>query len=894
MGRRSSDLSNLSARHKHDDAHSANFVPTTATAAAAASGRRSMRIEFDWRSKIDWERYKSDEICILNDATDFSYSTEIHHATLQNLAARDKNNRGSTSCGDETTTKAENAPHAAAASSSGTLIDRPLVFRHTDGLQMRVPSRFTPAGPLLELISRKIGPKSRVKVFDCATQLGSTSELRHFVAYFCDASRQMPLQLCANDEDSDSDVDDVDAHPAVNLQPDAASKLHKQSHSSLPAPHSVNASRNIYNLISLEISGTRIQSEIEPPRFVRDLDWSELAWPASKRHVQFDANGNVLQFDYPKTQRYILASVAGCYTDFHIDMNGSSVWYYLHTGSKVFWAAPPTKENMRQYTAWCKSKDQNRVFLGDVLESPRCQMFILNENETLFIPSGWIHAVYTPKDSLAFGGNFLHSYAVDQHFKVQEVEKLVHIDKNFQMSQRVKLQWHVILMYTYVLGAMNVKQDAKFLENNVASIVDMEKTSANLTNMLKSLPKSYMTKFERDNVYKLLENIEKHIQSEANAIPENITDPTGVIKLCRKMLANLKEQDFKDHPADVKPFLAELKHRLDAESLVETRRKTSPLGALTSLNASANNSSQGLRHSLIRRVRCKECIACTSDDCLKCIYCLDMRKHGGPGKLKQSCLSRRCQFPKLPRHAVCMSCQNDPRFQAIHARALRLLPNDFDQVFLNQDAQTLYECVQCYQICHPLCQLQQASANSNDSVLNIDRFDIDREMPNSWLCLTCSVSKSGQPRFSGKSSDINHTTMHFSKTNEMSDSFVHPSSDSESNRTTTADSNLDSQNSRKRPKSVEYEVNSEYTLVKIENHDDADQSGDGRQSQPAQLEKKSFIEAIDIINDSLEPVSSPIYNATKSPKTYNEVPRVDSNATNLNQANFSSFIGASE
>lgn len=25
------------------------------------------------------------------------------------------------------------------------------------------------------------------------------------------------------------------------------------------------------------------------------------------------------------------------------------------------------------------------------------------------IPTGWIHAVYTPKDSIVFGGNFLHS-----------------------------------------------------------------------------------------------------------------------------------------------------------------------------------------------------------------------------------------------------------------------------------------------------------------------------------------------------------------------------------------------------------------------------------------------------------------------------------------------------
>lgn len=33
--------------------------------------------------------------------------------------------------------------------------------------------------------------------------------------------------------------------------------------------------------------------------------------------------------------RYCLMSVAGCYTDFHIDMGGTSVWYHVLRGSKV-------------------------------------------------------------------------------------------------------------------------------------------------------------------------------------------------------------------------------------------------------------------------------------------------------------------------------------------------------------------------------------------------------------------------------------------------------------------------------------------------------------------------------------------------------------------------------
>ena len=45
--------------------------------------------------------------------------------------------------------------------------------------------------------------------------------------------------------------------------------------------------------------------------------------------------------------RYCLMSVAGCYTDFHIDLGGTSVWYHILRGQKVFWLVPPTEENFQ-------------------------------------------------------------------------------------------------------------------------------------------------------------------------------------------------------------------------------------------------------------------------------------------------------------------------------------------------------------------------------------------------------------------------------------------------------------------------------------------------------------------------------------------------------------------
>jgi F-box/leucine-rich repeat protein 10/11 len=44
-------------------------------------------------------------------------------------------------------------------------------------------------------------------------------------------------------------------------------------------------------------------------------------------------------------------------------------------------------------------------------------MVTLEVGSTFFIPSGWIHAVYTPEDSLVFGGNFLHSFAIEKQIR---------------------------------------------------------------------------------------------------------------------------------------------------------------------------------------------------------------------------------------------------------------------------------------------------------------------------------------------------------------------------------------------------------------------------------------------------------------------------------------------
>eukprot|EP01041_Mallomonas_annulata_P002087 gene2087-4077_t len=168
----------------------------------------------------------------------------------------------------------------------------------------------------------------------------------------------------------------------------------------------------ILNLISLECSATPLGTMIQAPRVVRDLDWIDLHWPCKRR----------LHGDFPQVQKYCLAGMEGAYTDFHLDFGGTSVWYHVLWGRKRFYLIPPSVRNLKIYLDWTCSRHQDKTFLGDLVDRDNCMTVDLTAGQTLFIPSAWIHAVYTPMDSLVFGGNFLLTSCIIPQLRVFAVE----------------------------------------------------------------------------------------------------------------------------------------------------------------------------------------------------------------------------------------------------------------------------------------------------------------------------------------------------------------------------------------------------------------------------------------------------------------------------------------
>ena len=191
----------------------------------------------------------------------------------------------------------------------------------------------------------------------------------------------------------------------------------------------------VRNVISLEVSQSKLGRLIKRPQIVRDLDLQDSVWPEDL----------LAKGEYPRVQFYCLMSVADCFTDFHIDFGGSSVFYHILKGKKTFLFIPPKEKHLKKYEEWCMSPAQNWTFLGD--QTKECYRVDLSEGDTMLIPSGWIHAVWTPEDSLVIGGNFLTRMNFAMQLRIAQVEKATGVARKFRYPHFQKLHWYTALQY---------------------------------------------------------------------------------------------------------------------------------------------------------------------------------------------------------------------------------------------------------------------------------------------------------------------------------------------------------------------------------------------------------------------------------------------------------------
>nr|CAD7572739.1 unnamed protein product [Timema californicum] len=251
---------------------------------------------------------------------------------------------------------------------------------------------------------------------------------------------------------------------------------------------------------------------------VRELDWAECTWP--KNMKQPHSSHKALK--YPKVQKYCLLSVKGCYTDFHTEIGGSSSWYHVVRGKKIFWLIPPTEHNLELYEQWLDSEKSPSTFLGDKVE--KCGRCILSPGETLLIPSGWLHAVYAQRDTLMFGGKFLHSFGIDAQLKVARLEKIRRRPRSSRYPLFTEMLWFVLEGYVHrLLGHSYCSEEAK-------------------TEVESDICHTHLTPQELHGLKSIVLFLHILPANEKN-VPQSIKDPIGLIKDVRTLVEQHRHDD---------------------------------------------------------------------------------------------------------------------------------------------------------------------------------------------------------------------------------------------------------------------------------------------------------------------------------------------------------------
>ncbi|XP_031560229.1 lysine-specific demethylase 2B-like [Actinia tenebrosa] len=591
----------------------------------------------------------------------------------------------------------------------------PLHIKNPEGLGMRMPSdAFTVTD-----VKNYVGARRMVDVIDVNTQQALELTLQNWVKYFTNPDRKL-----------------------------------------------------IYNVISLEFSHTKLQDIVESPDVVRQIDWVNTAWPKQLIEEQTDSTNSLADMKYPKVRKYCLMSVGGCYTDFHIDFGGTSVWYHIIKGQKIFWLIPPTETNLQLYEKWVLSGKQQDVFFGDQVE--RCSRVFLNSGDTFLIPTGWIHAVYTPIDTLVFGGNFLHSYSIKEQIRISQIEDVTKVPQKFRYPFYGEIMWYVAEKYTRLLRKdkeetkkdMNVKgkkNKNKATRRNIVTEdqgnlpekktvttngeetgrrrstrvakseisreaytkdsedspkprkkIKLEKADEN-TETKKAEPEKngchsdgegagdtqdkpwapvYLTKCETSGLYCLIERLRSWPHAQ-KCIPPTITNPEELLSELEDLLA-LHEDD------DQSLATSGTQHLFKIDPPPKKQKSPRPKTGQV-MSKFGTKVGPGVRR---RRTRCGQCDNCQRDDCGECRTCKDMKKFGGPGRMKQSCLNRVCTRPNLPTCVRCLVCNG-----------------------LNEEDKALMECRLCAEIVHPDCVDAEE-----------DSYRIVPDINNCWECPKCCIS----------------------------------------------------------------------------------------------------------------------------------------------------------
>lgn len=294
----------------------------------------------------------------------------------------------------------------------------------------------------------------------------------------------------------------------------------------------------ILNMISLEFGRTKekLDELFEVPAFVDSMSLAQIITSTLKRLLDiidvFLAVGgggfkktelNRERIEYESQLRrilsyhkFLLVSMKGSFSDVHIDFSSTCVFYHVKKGKKVFYVAPLTEYTWKVYQEF-ESGQRPNEWIVDVLFD-HWERVEINEGETAMIPSGYLHFVWTPEDSLVIGGNFLMQQSLESQFDLSTFERECrlleksHLDKGHLYQNFFNIMWCYVknILSPALSDLLAIKENGELdaeQETELASLIEAGQICCDKLKTREPVPDRDWYKDERPEILEELKDM---------------------------------------------------------------------------------------------------------------------------------------------------------------------------------------------------------------------------------------------------------------------------------------------------------------------------------------------------------------------------------------------------
>jgi len=290
---------------------------------------------------------------------------------------------------------------------------------------------------------------------------------------------------------------------------------------------------------------------------------------------------------------------------------------------------------------------------------------------------------------LVFGGNFLHSFAIEKQLRVAQIEELTKVPTKFRFPFFTELQWYALDKYVWsLMGRTHISVEEEVMVQLYGEKWERQEHQLGISHQ-------HITPQELYGLKAIVMFIHA-LPVTRKSVPSLIKNAVELIKDVRNIVETHKD-DSVEKCVTGKPLL----YWPGRSEKKWNKQKTA-------VKRDSSGQSVSDKKDPAARVPCTQCEGCKTRACGSCDSCRSLPR--------QRCVLRSCHQPVLDPVTICAICHLDGWYASTHMSLIDRPP----------ETNSLMECSRCMRVVHPSCE-------TDYGVEAVWRTDL----PNLWYCPRC-------------------------------------------------------------------------------------------------------------------------------------------------------------